>query len=90
MHVLEPFLIDLNLTPDHNSSDIKAEIDALFLVQRITEQFLKGNVSIDVLDDCLAQFGVNPNEYWGIVEENVDAVIEQNTAPEHSFILIPS
>lgn len=92
MHVLEPFLTDLGLTPDHNRADIQAEIDAHFIIQRLTEKFLKGEATIDELEDCLAQFGVEPGEYWGIVDENIDAVIEQGTALEdaESLILICS
>lgn len=88
MDVLEPFLLDLDITPDHNSDDIKREIEALATVNRLTEQFLKGQCTIDELDDCIAQYGVNPNEYWGIVEENIESVIQQNTALEHSCILV--
>ncbi|BAS54926.1 hypothetical protein NIES2135_58090 [Leptolyngbya boryana NIES-2135] len=88
MHVLEPFLLDLGLTPDHNKSDIAAEIDAHFTIQRLTEKFLKGDVTIDELEDCLAQFGVEPGEYWGIVDENIDAVIEQGTALEDADTIL--
>ncbi|MBN8559951.1 MAG: hypothetical protein J0L70_05470 [Leptolyngbya sp. UWPOB_LEPTO1] len=88
MHVLEPFLLDLGLTPDHNKSDIAAEIDAHFTIQRLTEKFLKGDATIDELEDCLAQFGVEPDEYWGIVDENIGAVIDQGTALEDADTII--
>lgn len=82
MHVLEPFLTDLGLTPDHDNHDIEAEINAHFTIQRLTERFLKGDAAIDELEDCLAQFGVNPHEYWGIIDHNIDAVIEGGTVLE--------
>ena len=88
MHVLEPFLLDLGLTPDHNKSDIAAEIDAHFTIQRLTEKFLKGDATIDELEDCLAQFGVEPGEYWGIVDENIGAVIDQGTVLEDADTII--
>lgn len=88
MHVLEPLLRDLLLTPDHNLGDIKAEISIHFTIQRITERFLRGETTIDELEDCLAQFGVNPHEYWGIVEDNIDAVIEQEVVLEDADTLI--
>lgn len=88
MQVLEPFLLDLGLTPDHDRSDIEAEINAHFTIQRLTEKFLKGEAAIDELEDCLAQFGVEPGEYWGVVEDNIDAVIEQGAALEDSESLI--
>ncbi|MCY6492197.1 hypothetical protein [Leptolyngbya sp. GGD] len=88
MHVLEPFLLDLGLTPDHNKSDIATEIDAHFTIQRLTEKFLKGDATIDELEDCLAQFGVEPGEYWGIVDDNIDAVIDQGTALEDADTII--
>lgn len=88
MHVLEPFSLDLALTPDHNLNDIEAEIDAHFTIQRLTEKFLKGDAAIDDLEDCLAQFGVNPHEYWGIVEENIDAVVNEGTVLEDADTLL--
>jgi hypothetical protein len=80
MHVLEPFLPDLLITPDHNTNDIDAEIKALFVVQRMIEGFLKGTVSIDDLNQCMYEFGIDPNEYWGTVEDCVDAVVNSGQA----------
>ncbi|PSB16052.1 hypothetical protein C7B65_22775 [Phormidesmis priestleyi ULC007] len=88
MHVLEPFLPDLNLTPDHSLSDIEAECKALSQVQRMTSDFLRGELDLDTLDDCLFGYGVDPNEYWGIVEDNVDAVIESGTALEDQHLIV--
>ncbi|MGG6266303.1 hypothetical protein ACQ4M3_08855 [Leptolyngbya sp. AN03gr2] len=88
MHVLEPLLTDLALTPDHNLADIEAEINAHFTIQRLTERFMRGDATIDELEDCLAQFGVNPHEYWGIVEDNIDAVIDQQVVLEDADTLI--
>jgi hypothetical protein len=60
MEVLEPFLIDLNITRDHSEADIKAEIETHLIVQRYTNQFLKGQIEVDTFEQCLAQFGVDP------------------------------
>jgi hypothetical protein len=89
MDFIEPFLPDLLLTPDHKPSDIDAEIKALSIVQRMTEGFLKGTVPLEDLDECLFEFGVDPNEYWGVVEDSVDTVIEQERPIENfEFILL--
>ena len=82
MNVLEPFLIDIARTPDHNEADLKAEFDLVCEFQRRLTQFLQGEIAAEELDDWLAQHGINPHEYWGIVSENVEAVIEQETALE--------
>lgn len=88
MHVLEPFLPDLNLTPDHSLSDIEAECKALSQVQHLTERFLRGETDLDTLNDCLFFYGVEPREYWGIVEANVDAVIEAETVLEEQQLIV--
>jgi hypothetical protein len=90
MDFIEPFLPDLLRTPDHNASDIDAEIKALSIVQSMTEGFLKGTVPLADLDECLFEFGVDPDEYWGVVEASVDAVIEQARPIENiDLILTP-
>jgi hypothetical protein len=89
MHVLEPFMPDLGLSPDHNSSDIRAEIEAHFTIQRMAEKFLKGEVDLDTFEQCLDFFGIDPIEYWQVVDQNVDHVVETQTALEHSFLILP-
>lgn len=89
MHVLEPFLPDLDLSPDHNASDIEAEIQTHFIIQRLMEGFLKGEVDLDTFEDCLAQYEIDPIEYWQVVDANVDAVIAQQTVLEHPFLILP-
>jgi hypothetical protein len=89
MHVIEPFLPDLLITPDHNTNDIEAEIKALALVQRMIEAFLRGEVSLDDLDQCMYEYGIDPNEYWGTVEESVDAIVESGTALDSVDLILP-
>jgi hypothetical protein len=88
MDFIEPFLPDLLLTQDHNASDIDVEIKALSIVQRMIEGFLKGEVLLENLDECLFEFGVDPDEYWGVVEQSVDAVIEQQRPIENIDIIL--
>jgi hypothetical protein len=89
MHVVEPFLPDLLITQDHNASDIAAEIKALAIVQRMIEGFLKGDVALADLDECMYEYGIDPNEYWGTVEESVDAVIQSEQALDDIDLILP-
>lgn len=82
MNVLEPLLIDIATTPDHNDADLKAEFDLVCQFQKRLTQFLKGEISPDELDDWLAQQGINPHEYWAVVDDNLDTVMSQNTVLE--------
>lgn len=88
MDVLEPFLPDLLITPDHSLSDIKAECKALAIVQRMLEKFLQGVVTLDEFDACLEGYGIYPPDYWGVVEENVEAVVQAETALDHHELIL--
>lgn len=89
MHYLEPFLPDLSITPDHDATDTAQEIQVLGIIQGRIEGFLKGNLVLDDLDQCLAQFGINPFDYWDIVADNIDAVIDREETLEDVDTLAP-
>lgn len=89
MHVIEPFLPDLVLTADHSAADTDTEIQALYLVQRYIAAFLRGEMSLDDLNEALFEFGIDPNDYWGTVEESVEAVIESGQRLEDIDLILP-
>ena len=89
MHVLEPFLPDVFQTPDHSAADLEQEIKIHYLIQRNLEKFLKGEIDEATFNDCLAQFGINPLEYWDICDENIDALIEEGTTLERTELILP-
>lgn len=89
MNVLEPFLIDLDISPDHNSADVASEFKALSIFQTRLESFLRGDMDIESFNDFLESYGINPLEYWGIVEENVDAVIDRGEVIEDIHLILP-
>lgn len=89
MHYLEPFLPDLSITPDHDATDTEQEIQVLTLIQGRIEGFLKGDLNLDDLDQCLAQFGIDPFDYWDAVTDNVDAVIDREEPLEDVDALAP-
>lgn len=89
MQVLEPFLIDLNITPDHNSADIEDEIKHLSQFQRMLEGFLRGEVDVGTFNDFLEYCGVDPCEYWGIVDDNVEAVTNRGEVLEDIDLILP-
>lgn len=88
MDFVEPFLPDLGLTKDHDAVDIEAEIRALSVVQKMIEGFLMGTVSLSDLDECLFEFGVDPDEYWGVVVESVDKVVASASEIENAEIIL--
>lgn len=90
MDAIRTFLLDLNDTPDHSIADIEQEIKALSLHERMVTGFLKGEVDLDVVDDHLAQIGVNPHEYWDLVNDVVDQVVsgKRQIDPGYSTLLL--
>lgn len=88
MLATEPFLIDLNLTPDHDDNDIEREIRDKFSAQTLLPQFLRGEISVEHYEDTLADCGVDPYLYWEVVDANIDHVIEQETVLEESEFLL--
>jgi hypothetical protein len=88
MHILEPFLPDLDLSPDHNAADIAAEFKALSIFQKKLESFLRGEMDIDSFNDFLESFGITPFEYWGIVEDNTEAVLDRGEIIEDVDLIL--
>jgi hypothetical protein len=76
MDAIRPFLLDVNTTPDHNLSDTEQEIQTVLHHERLLTEFLRGKVGLDVVDDHLAQQGINPHEYWDCVHGVIDRVVE--------------
>lgn len=89
MHILEPFLPDLDLSPDHNAADIAAEFKLLSIFQTRLESFLRGDMDIDSFNDFLESQGIDPLEYWGIVEDNVEAVTDRGEVFEDVDLILP-
>lgn len=82
MHVLEPFLPDILKTPDHSDADLDAEFKAHKLVQQHLKGFLRGEVDLDTFENVLEFTGICPIEYWDVVEENVDAIVNSDRVEE--------
>lgn len=91
MDWLEPFLPDLTLTPDHNLADIEAELAFSSRLQSLLKGFFRFEVSVDYLEDFLAQNGINPHEFWDVVDANIDAIIARDQPLENadSILVMP-
>lgn len=80
MHWLEPALPQLFLTPDHNRSDIAAELDANTLRQQMVAGYFAGTIDGDTVDACLEMYGINPPAFWEQVNRNIDDLIAADNA----------
>jgi hypothetical protein len=93
MHVLELFLPSVSRTPDHNESDLAAEFAAHTLVQNSLKSLLRGEMDLETYDCILEHVGIDPIEYWEVVDENVDAICDSGAAPQleevESYLLLP-
>ena len=89
MHILEPFLPDLDISPDHNSADVAVEFKMLSIFQTRLESFLRGDMDIDSFNDFLENYGIDPLEYWGIVEDNTEAVTDRGELFEGVELILP-
>jgi hypothetical protein len=91
MHFLEPFLPDILKTPDHSEADLAAEFESHSLVQKHLKGFLTGEVDLDTFENVLEFTGICPIEYWDIVEDNVDAIVDSDLIEqiEEFQILLP-
>lgn len=80
MDVLEPFLLDFNTSPDLGVLDIEQEISRLAEQRKLALQLLKGEIPMEVLLDCVADFKVDAYEYLELVEDNIDSIINNQTS----------
>ncbi len=75
IHWIDPILPEVFLTPDHNQADTaQATLEALER-QRMVKGFFEGSIDGDVVDDCLAEHGINPHAFWVQAEENIEEFI---------------
>ncbi|KJH72200.1 hypothetical protein [Aliterella atlantica] len=90
MDVLEPFLLDFNSSSELNKSDIEQEIIRLDEQRKIALALLKGEVPLEVLLDCVADFKIDAYEYLDLVEEVIDSVIDNQTVIDDASLILPS
>jgi hypothetical protein len=76
MDVLDPFLLPVDLTPDHSFEDRVKAADEALLRQRLLLQFLRGEIDADTYNDCLNDQGENVEEYWEVVEDNLNTAMQ--------------
>lgn len=76
MDALDPFLIPVDLTPDHSHADRVQAAEETLLRQRLLKQYLLGEIDCDTYNDCLNDQGENVEEYWEVVESNLDAAMQ--------------
>lgn len=88
MDVLEPFLLDFTDLSDLNASDIEKEIIRLNEQRKITTEFLKGEIPLEILLDCVADFELDAYEYLGIVEDNINSFIENQIIIENPELIL--
>lgn len=88
MDVLEPFLLDFSDCSDLNVLDINQEITRLNEQRKIALQLLKGEVPLDVLLDCVADFKVDAYEYLELVGDAVDSIISNQTSISNADLIL--
>lgn len=76
MDVLDPFLLPVDLTPDHSFEDRVKAADEALLRQRLLLQFLRGEIDCDTYNDCLNDQGETVEEYWEVVEDNLNTAMQ--------------
>lgn len=89
MDVLEPFLLDFDNSLDLNISEIERELIRLRKQRRVTIDFLKGEVPLENLLDCVADFGVDAYEYWEIVEDNINSLVDNKVIINNPSLILP-
>lgn len=76
VHVLLPFLPDMDNDPDFDSNDLHAAVREDWQRQRIIEAWLKGKASITDVMDCMSDHGMDAYEWEEAMADSVDRLIE--------------
>jgi hypothetical protein len=79
MHVLAPFLLDMDDDPDMTSDDLFRAIQEDGARQALVEQWLRGEIPYEAILDMAADNGVDAFEYDELVETAVDRLIIEAT-----------
>jgi hypothetical protein len=79
MHVLTPFLLDMDDGPDMTSDDLFRAIQEDAARQKLIEQWLRGEIPYEAILDMAADNGVDAHEYDELVETAVDRLIIEAT-----------
>lgn len=62
--------------PDFNRSDEKSSLNALVQREQLIEGLVKGTEAIDTTLDCLAEQGINPDDWIDATLQNIDYVLD--------------
>lgn len=82
MDVLEPFLLDVGDCTDYSPADLANQLQRVNKQREIVKQFLVGELPLEALLDCVADFGEDAAEYWDLVESIVNRTLIQETTIE--------
>jgi len=75
VHVLLPFLPDMDDDPDFNRADLERAIQANWQIQRVVEAWLRGQIAYEAVLDALADQGIDAWEWEEYMSAAVDRLI---------------
>jgi hypothetical protein len=88
MHLLTPFLLDMEDDPDMTSDDLYRAIREDAARQALVERWLRGEIPYEAILDMVADNGVDAHEYDELVETSVDRLIIEATPLDCAELLL--
>jgi hypothetical protein len=74
MHWIDPLLVPVNVPLGASSIEAQQHITLNLSLQSLTIHYLRTGQDGDRVEDCLAQMGINPHEYWQEINDTIDSL----------------
>lgn len=74
----ELYTLDLGNTEKYSSDDLNSRMKLVSQHRQLFQEFLAGIRKSDDISDLVSDYGLDPDDYWDIVNNNISRVITKN------------
>lgn len=82
------YTLNVENIEEYSSIDLSNQLKLTNHHRKIFQEFLAGQRSSEDVSDLISDYGLNPEDYWDIVDANISRAIAQNTAIEDAQWLL--
>lgn len=72
MHWIDPFLVPVDVPLGASNREAQQHINLNLTLQNLTIHYLRTGQDGDRVEDCLAQMGKDPHQYWQEINDAID------------------
>lgn len=92
LDIYAPFMTFLKDDPDFNRADSRAALNELIQRETLIEGLIKGANDIDETFDCLAEQGIDPDDWLDATCQNIEFIIDSGIhfSSNDKGILLPA